>query len=129
MTPGIQILIILFIHWVADFLLQTKDMAMNKSKSNFWLALHVGVYALTFFIPGIFFGAYSGYFTADQLVVFTIVTFVCHFVTDYLTSRWTSKLYADQKFYGFPSFFSVIGLDQFLHYLQLILTYEFLVNR
>jgi hypothetical protein len=58
-------------------------------------------------------------------LVFTSITFICHFITDYLTSRWTSKLYKDSKFYGFPSFFSVIGFDQWLHFAQLILTLDY----
>jgi len=119
MKTEIQILIIIFIHWIADFLLQTKTMAVNKSKSNYWLFIHVFVYSLTWMFIGLFF------FKLIQVLFFTITTFICHFITDYLTSRWTSKLYKEEKYYGFPAFFSVIGLDQFLHYLQLILCYGY----
>jgi len=114
-----QILIILFIHWVADFLFQTQKMAMNKSSDNYQLFLHVLVYSSVWFVVGIFF------FDFFNVLLFTLATFILHFSTDYVTSRWTGFLYKRGKFYGFPSFFSVIGLDQFLHYLQLILCYEF----
>lgn len=114
-----QIIIIIFIHWVADFLLQTQKMATNKSKNNYWLFAHVLVYSITWFVIGLFL------FKIKSVILFTITTFIFHFITDYLTSRWTNKLYKKEKYYGFPAFFSVIGLDQFLHYLQLILCYEY----
>jgi hypothetical protein len=119
MITEYQIIIIILIHWVADFLLQTQKMAINKSKDNYWLFLHVLVYSLIWFFIGLFF------FNIIIVLLFSIITFICHFITDYFTSRWTSKLYKQEKYYGFPAFFSVIGLDQFLHYLQLIICYEY----
>lgn len=119
MKTEYQILIIIFIHWVADFLLQTQKMAMNKSKDNYWLFCHVLIYSATWFFVGLFL------FAPVPVALFTGTTFICHFITDYLTSRWTSKLYKQEKFYGFPAFFSVIGLDQFFHYAQLIICYEY----
>jgi hypothetical protein len=117
-----QILILIFLHWVGDFLLQNTDMATNKSKSNIWLFKHVMSYSLVWIFAGVWF------FPPHLVVIFFFVTFIAHFTTDYYTSRWTNKLYANKKFYGFPAFFSVIGLDQWLHYLQLILTYKFLTS-
>jgi len=119
MKTEYQIIILIFIHWVADFLLQTQSMAMNKSKNNRWLLAHVTVYSASWFVVGMFM------FDLLPVVLFTVSTFICHFITDYMTSRWTSSLYKQGKFYGFPGFFSVIGFDQFLHYLQLILCYEY----
>ena len=110
-------------HLLGDFLLQTEDMAMNKSKDNRALLKHVAVYSSVFFIFGIpYFNNILG------TIAFVLLTFVCHFITDYFTSRWTSKLYAERKYYGFPAFFSVIGLDQTLHYLQLFITYKLLIG-
>jgi len=114
-----QIIILLFIHWVADFLFQTKDMATNKSKSNMWLFTHVSTYTTVYGAVGLFF------FPPMQVIGFCAATFFFHFITDYFTSRLTSKLYAAKKYYGFPSFFSVIGGDQWLHFVQLILCYTY----
>lgn len=119
METEYQIILIILIHWVADFLLQTQKMAINKSKNNYWLLAHVLVYSAVWFFIGLFF------FKLMPIMLFTATTFIFHFITDYLTSRWTSKLYKQEKYYGFPAFFSIIGLDQFLHYLQLILCYEY----
>jgi hypothetical protein len=118
---SLEVLSILFIHWVADFLFQTEKMATMKSKDTNWLLIHVSVYSFTWFFIGAFFDPVKS-------ALFFGITFICHFLTDYVTSRWTSKLYKNSKFYGFPSFFSVIGLDQWLHYFQLIISYEFIKN-
>ena len=107
MKTEYQIITIIFIHWVADFLLQTQKMAINKSKNNYWLFAHVFIYSITWVFIGLFL------FKPISVILFAITTFICHFITDYLTSRWTNKLYKQKKYYGFPAFFSVIGFDQF----------------
>lgn len=116
MKTEYQIILIIFIHWIADFLLQTRKMATNKSTDNYWLLIHVFVYSTVWFFIGIFL------YEPIRVILFSITTFIFHFITDYLTSRTTTKLYKKQNYYGF---FSVIGFDQFLHYLQLIICYEF----
>lgn len=105
----ITILILIWIHFVADFILQSDAMAKNKSKSNKWLLLHVAVYS----IPFLWFGW-----------LFTLVNGVAHFVTDFITSRITSKLHAKGEIHWF---FVVIGFDQAIHITTLILTYKHLV--
>lgn len=117
-----QIILLIFVHWIGDFLFQTYDMAMNKSKSNRMLLNHVSAYTSIWVLIGVFF------FTVTQVLVFAAITFVFHFAIDYCTSRWTSELHKKGKFYGFPAFFSVIGLDQSFHYAQLILTYTYIIN-
>jgi hypothetical protein len=115
-----QIILIIFVHWIGDFLFQTFKMAMNKSKDNHQLFNHVLVYSCVWLFIGLFF------YSVTQVLVFFVITFIFHFALDYGTSRWTSSLHKKEKFYGFPAFFSVIGLDQFLHYAQLILTFIYI---
>ncbi len=114
-----QILIIIVIHWVADFVLQSEAMGTQKSKSNFWLLLHVSIYSAVWMAIGLFF------FPSLAVIKFTIVTFIAHFITDYCTSRLTGKYYTAKKFYGFPGFWTTIGFDQVLHYTQLIICYTY----
>ena len=56
---------------------------------------------------------------------FVIITFICHTVTDYFTSRLNSKLWAKGDVHNF---FVSVGFDQVLHYAQLFLTYKILAH-
>ena len=105
----ITLIILIWIHFIADFILQTDEMALNKSSSNKCLAIHVLVYTFCF-LP---FGP-----------LFMLATYLCHFITDYVSSRITKKLWAEQKRH---IFFVVIGADQALHLTALILALRYLV--
>ncbi len=100
------IILILITHYVADFLLQTESMALNKSHSNLALGKHVLVYTVML--------ALSGHF------VWSVLNGVLHFVTDYTTSRMTALAWA-QKRRG--KFFNIIGADQLIHTSLLIATW------
>ena len=115
------VLFIIFIHWLADFHCQTHEMSMNKSKSNFWLTMHILVYTLVTFIFWNFFLLQPNYLYHiwDYIKIAGFI-FTTHWITDYITSRMTSKLYAKGDFHNF---FVVIGADQVLHYTQLLLAY------
>jgi hypothetical protein len=115
------LLIIIFIHFVADFMCQTDKMAQNKSKSNYWLSMHVVVYTAVTMVSWIILFAFSLIY-----VPFTafILIFVMHWITDYTTSRISSKLYQKGDIHNF---FVIVGLDQVLHYIQLFLVYKYLV--
>lgn len=109
MEPFLTLTLIFTIHFVADFLLQSDYMAKNKSKSNTILFYHVSVYSIPFmFIISPLYGIING---------------ILHFGVDYVTSRRSSKLWADGKVHWF---FVVIGFDQLLHILMLMWTYYLL---
>lgn len=130
------------VHWLADWRLQTNWMALNKSKNNLALLAHVATYSACLVPWGLKFAG---------------ANFVLHFITDYFTSRYTSKWfffkwscghcgepvtggrnYCDDcgKFAGEwryddkarGKFFNMIGLDQLIHYVTLAVTYRFLVS-
>lgn len=101
-------ILIMFVHWVADFIMQTRWMATNKSSSNLALGTHILVYM----IPMSMFGLY-----------FAIVNGILHFIVDYFTSRGTSYLWKKKETH---MFFILIGLDQFLHMVCLLYTYKLL---
>lgn len=123
--------IIIFIHWIADFVLQTDWQAQNKSKSNFALLSHTSNYSLVWLLPMcLVFGVMKEGETTEWIfwssIYFGMITFVVHTVTDYFTSRLNSKLWSAGKVHYF---FVSVGFDQVLHYGQLFLTYYFLINR
>lgn len=105
---------IVVIHFLADFGLQTHEQAIKKSTSSAWLNMHVGVYSLVWLIANI--GILNWY-----TVPFAMITYACHLITDYVTSRINKKFFdANDLHNGFVG----IGFDQMLHYVQLYLTFK-----
>lgn len=118
------ILAIIFIHYIADFVFQTDEMAINKSKNNKYLFKHVYIYSLIWYIFGVIYAIYQKENYIEWTITkFFIITFICHFITDWITSRLSSYFYQNNKRHNF---FLVIGFDQVLHYFQLFLTYYLL---
>lgn len=113
-----QYLALLFIHWFADFVLQTHWQASNKSKNNVALATHVLVYTICLFftVPFIFASSEPLF---NKWLYFIFLNGILHFITDYFTSRASSKLYAKQDWHNF---FVVVGFDQLIHQFTLALT-------
>lgn len=104
------ICILLIFHFIADFMLQTDKMAINKSSSNYWLTKHVAVYSLLFTLIH---------------PIYALVNGFLHWITDYVTSRLAAKAWQTEKR---SLFFTIIGLDQLIHTVTLISTYYFMVH-
>lgn len=110
---------IIVAHTVGDWFCQSDWMALNKSKSNKALTAHTLVYSL-FLLP--------------WGLTFWALNFNLHWLVDYVTSRITSKLwffrpYGESNMWFYVDgkrhwFFSMIGLDQLIHFTILALTYK-----
>lgn len=122
-----EIFSIIIIHWVADFIMQSDYDAKNKSKFFHALFSHTITYSSCWFIIILLFGYINKTQTTEWYVLNTLffvgITFVCHTITDYFTSRLNSKLWAKGDVHNF---FVSVGFDQVLHYVQLFLTYQLL---
>jgi len=105
-----DVLLLVWVHFVSDFVLQTDYVAKNKSKSNLVLLQHVVIYS----IPFLYFGW-----------MFALINLVLHFLVDFVTSRITAKLWANNKVHYF---FITIGFDQALHLTSLIGTRYLMSN-
>lgn len=116
---------ILFVHWVADFICQSDKMAQNKSSKREWLIYHAFMYTLVFAIALIIFSFFS-LVTVLGYLKFVVGVFLLHLITDAITSKIVSKKFKNNHLGGdIPNFgaFTMIGLDQWLHFVQLILVY------
>jgi len=103
------ILYALLLHWIFDFVLQSDMMALNKSKSMWWLAGHCFAYSYMAFFLVPTFPAY---------LIFFGYLFITHFIIDGITSRLNAWLWKKNEYHWF---FTSIGLDQWLHYAALFL--------
>ena len=132
-------LIILFIHFVSDFIFQDEKWSTTKSVNIISLLKHTLTYSLIWATVGVLLSLYLSIYKDIQIgelvfkmtLYFTLITFVAHTITDYFTSKVTKRLYEQKKFgSSIPNlgFFTVVGLDQWLHAIQLFLTFE-LVTR
>ncbi len=106
LTP---LILIVLLHWLSDFFLQSDDMAQNKSTSNMWLSIHIGVYMIPFWV---FFG-----------FQYALLNGALHWVTDWFSSRGAKHFWEKGDIHNF---FVVVGADQAVHFLCLILTYVWL---
>lgn len=123
-------IVVMLLHFVADFPFQTDWMGSNKSKNWYALTAHVTVYSAWFLIYG---WRFAG------------ITFVTHFVTDAITSRMSGYFFRqwyDDLMLGWNAgadcgkfnifrqppahwFFTVIGFDQLIHAFTLALTWRY----
>lgn len=117
------VLAILLAHWIADFIMQTNEQATGKSINNYLLTQHVGSYTAYMCASIGALQLMTGTFDLLNLAIFSVITFSCHWITDYFTSRLNTKLWKKGDTHNF---FVSIGFDQWLHTVQLLLTYKLL---
>jgi len=105
-----DLLIIIWLHFIADFLFQPRQIAENKGKDLRVLILHCCMYSVLFFWFG---------------WKYALLNSTLHFIIDFHSSRAINYFWGrGNKWAGF----AVIGLDQALHYTCLLTTYWWLFN-
>lgn len=118
------IFIILIVHYIADFIMQTEIMASKKSKNIYWLGTHcfiygVGIFFLLFLRNILSFIVISSYF---YLFLFALWNAIFHFLIDFTTSKIETYFYLKKMN---RAFFNVIGIDQLAHVIILLITFNF----
>lgn len=104
------VVLILWLHFLGDFVFQSDEVAKQKSSDNGVLLQHVILYALPLLIIG---------------WLFALINAAIHYGVDFITSRMTSWLWQNELRHWF---FIVIGLDQAIHLTCLYLTYYWLYS-
>jgi len=100
--------ILLLAHYLADFELQSHNMATLKSKSIKWLGRHCVTYTI-----------FLGIATLNPM--YALFNGLCHLIVDYFSSKVTSKLWKEERWHRF---FCIVGLDQFIHLTILFYSYN-----
>ena len=122
------VLCIMFAHWVADFVTQPHEVAVNKWNSLPHLVAHVGMYGFVLWfmmlLPFalVFPSMYSMYYsdrTFANVSILALCNCIAHGIIDFPESRLTHSLYAKQDYHNF---FVVMGFCQFLHISILFVT-------
>jgi len=121
----IHIIVLLCVHFLADFILQTRVVADNKGKDIRYLMLHGAHYTATWlvFLTPVMILGFNG-LKAYDILFFGVFNGGLHVMVDFITSKFTSKFYARKNY---SAFFNVIGFDQFIHAATIILTYNWLL--
>jgi len=114
-----HILLLLFAHTIADFVLQSREVAKGKSGSNYVLFKHVAIYTVGLCVVGPFLAS------PGPWMAFLAVNAVAHFATDWITSRLTTHFWKKEQYHHF---FTTIGFDQFAHVCALLISYTVLLS-
>jgi hypothetical protein len=91
------IIILIWMHLVADFIFQTDKVATTKGKDNAVLSFHVMLYTLPFLVFGVEYAVLNG---------------LLHFFVEWCSSRVGSYFWQKGDRHNF---FLTIGVDQALH--------------
>jgi uncharacterized membrane protein len=114
-----MIYLVLFAHFVADFIFQKDEDAKNKSKSFKHLLSHILDYDLAFTVILSLGMLLLGKFSLLAIVNYTLLNSAIHLVVDYFTSKASAYYWSKQEAHNF---FVVVGFDQFLHAVTLVAT-------
>ena len=122
----VAILVILFAHFVGDFVVQPDKVAQNKWHSNKALTIHVALYTLMLFLfVWLFLIPTADFVTWHWYLYWAVLNGASHWVTDYVISK-DRKTYWDEKDYRM--YFIMVGFDQMAHYAVLAVSYSILTN-
>lgn len=138
MLPIHILVAISIVHWVADFIVQDHEDAVNKWQKTRSLTNHAFTYTITMFMGmcialSVFIAVPAfGYKVAPPVgvmaifvLVWSLLNGVLHWVTDYFTSKHVHRLFQAAPFRRtkYKDAFIVVGLDQVIHLLTLTITW------
>lgn len=114
-----MIMSVIVLHWVADFVFQTRWQMRNKASCIYALSAHVGMYTAAI-------GVYAFAILAPILALkWTLINGILHFITDVLVSRCTKYFWNKRQY---QNFILMIGVDQIVHYACLFGTLVLFLN-
>jgi len=109
----VEYIALLLLHYLSDFLLQSRIVAENKSINKSFLIVHCSIIFLALSI-----------FTLNPL--FGIINAVIHGFIDKNIWSYYRKNAKSKRYWKDNSFYSTLGLDQLLHVSVLFITWDIL---
>lgn len=110
LVVGVHIILLLLAHFIGDFLLQSRVMALNKTKSLYYLSLHGLFVGAPVFIVFLLFKPFL------LSLILTSIYIVVHCAQDFFVWTTAIKLFGkSEKYWENKRFYDIIGFDQFLH--------------
>lgn len=110
---------LLIVHFIADFLLQPREMAVGKSSDRSWLILHAVIIYWAFF-----FG--TGFNLNFALMNACVHAFIDMFI--WKGYKWKRRFKTpDFKYWQDHLFYTFIGFDQLLHGLTIVWLWKWLI--
>lgn len=130
----IVLMYMMLIHFVADFLLQSREMGQKKSSEPIWLLRHILIQWIVFVL------CLFPVLGIAQAIMFSTANMIIHGIIDWNIWRLYKVSVAlrfpelkldpskakDFKYWEDHVFYSTIGFDQMLHVLTLIGLFSFL---
>ena len=121
MSIVVTLIYLMFLHFVADFLLQSRTMATNKSSSLKYLVQHVLI-QFTVFTIGVFWLP-PMYALANACIHGLIDWHIWRLYKFSVYLRDQEATTATWKYYEDHLFYTTIGLDQMLHVITILVVY------
>lgn len=124
--------LLLITHFIADFLMQSREMAEKKSSEPLWLGLHIRTIVWT--MMGVAYFCGGGWMS----IPFALANGTIHAVIDWMIWRNYKRRVMirfpsfesrrDFQFWKDSEFYSTIGFDQLLHVLTIVALYDWLLK-
>ncbi len=115
-------------HFIGDWLLQTREMALNKSKDVNWLLMHLGILSIPIFIV-----SFSLHLSYNLCAVWFLTNIILHGIQDWNIWRIAGYFLAKtcktkEEAWNTSLFWNVVGLDIALHYCVYFTSYWLLLK-
>jgi len=117
---AMKLLLAFFIHFIADFILQSREMGEKKSSSFKWLSKHIGIIFICFLPFGIEFALCNAFI---HMLIDACIWNI-YKITVYIRDKKATK--ENWEYWKDGWFYDTIGFDQFLHGATIILLMEYL---
>ena len=122
-TSIMTIFLLLFIHYIADFICQPHEIASTKSHNIEAMLIHIIIYSLITFMF-LMFTIPGDIFSFVSVINYTCILGLFHGLTDIVTSKFSKYLWNKGKV---GDFFNLIGFDQLIHQTTILMLYYYVL--